>query len=95
MVHRPRLLLLDEPTVGVDPQLRAELWQRFAEMAGQGVTIVVSSHVMDEAERCQRLGLLRFGRLLAEGSAADLSCDEPAGVTRLEDAFLALSAGGR
>ena len=93
LVHRPRLLLLDEPTVGVDPQLRAELWQRFAEMAGQGVTIVVSSHVMDEAERCGRLGLLRFGRLLAEGTADELR--RLAGVTRLEDAFLALSEGGR
>jgi len=93
LVHRPRLLLLDEPTVGVDPQLRAELWQRFAEMAGQGVTIVVSSHVMDEAERCGRLGLLRFGRLLAEGTADELR--RLAGVTRLEEAFLALSEGGR
>ncbi|MGA9112475.1 MAG: ABC transporter ATP-binding protein [Candidatus Dormiibacterota bacterium] len=93
LVHRPRLLLLDEPTVGVDPQLRAELWQRFAEMSGQGVTIVVSSHVMDEAERCRRLGLLRFGRLLAEGTADELR--GLAGVTRLEDAFLALSERGR
>lgn len=93
LVHRPRLLLLDEPTVGVDPQLRAELWERFAGMSGQGVTIVVSSHVMDEAERCRRLGLLRFGRLLAEGTADELR--RLAGVTRLEDAFLALSEGGR
>ncbi len=93
LVHRPRLLLLDEPTVGVDPQLRAELWQRFSEMSEQGVTIVVSSHVMDEAERCRRLGLLRFGRLLAEGSADELR--RLAGVARLEDAFLALSEAGR
>jgi ABC-2 type transport system ATP-binding protein len=55
LVHRPRLLLLDEPTVGVDPQLRAELWQRFTRMSGEGTTIIVSSHVMDEAERCGRL----------------------------------------
>jgi ABC-2 type transport system ATP-binding protein len=92
VVHRPRLLLLDEPTVGVDPQLRAELWERFARMSGEGTTIIVSSHVMDEAERCQRLGLVRFGRMLAEGSAADLR--RRAGVERLEDAFLALAAGG-
>ena len=92
MVHRPRLLLLDEPTVGVDPQLRAELWQRFARMSGEGTTIIVSSHVMDEAERCQRLGLVRFGRMLAEGSAADLR--RRAGVERLEDAFLG-ALGGR
>ena len=93
LVHRPRLLLLDEPTVGVDPQLRAELWQRFTEMSAQGVTLIVSSHVMDEAERCQRLGLLRFGRLLAEGTAAELR--RLAGVERLEDAFLALSEPSR
>jgi ABC-2 type transport system ATP-binding protein len=93
LVHRPRLLLLDEPTVGVDPQLRAELWQRFAQMSNQGTTIIVSSHVMDEAERCRRLGLLRFGRLLAEGTAAELR--RLAGVERLEDAFLALSEAHR
>jgi ABC-2 type transport system ATP-binding protein len=89
LVHRPRLLLLDEPTVGVDPQLRAELWQRFSTMSGEGTTIIVSSHVMDEAERCRRLGLLRFGRVLAEGTSAELR--RLAGVDRLEDAFLALS----
>ncbi len=89
IVHRPRLLLLDEPTVGVDPQLRVELWRRFAEMTAEGTTIIVSSHVMDEAERCRRLGLVRAGRLLAEGSATELRA--AAGVERLEDAFLVLS----
>ncbi|HYA00192.1 MAG TPA: ABC transporter ATP-binding protein [Candidatus Binatia bacterium] len=89
VVHRPRLLLLDEPTVGVDPQLRVELWQSFQRMAGEGTTLIVSSHVMDEAERCGRLGLLRFGRVLAEGTAQELR--RRAGVERLEDAFLALS----
>jgi ABC-2 type transport system ATP-binding protein len=89
IVHRPELLLLDEPTVGVDPQLRMQLWEGFAEMAAGGTTIVVSSHVMDEAERCERLGLIRAGRLLAEGSADDLR--RRAGVARLEDAFLRLS----
>jgi ABC-2 type transport system ATP-binding protein len=89
LVHRPELLLLDEPTVGVDPQLRLQLWDRFQSMAAGGVTILVSSHVMDEAERCQRLGLIRAGRLLAEGSPAELR--RLAGVERLEDAFLRLS----
>jgi len=89
LVHRPRLLLLDEPTVGVDPQLRAELWRRFTTMSGEGTTIIVSSHVMDEAERCGRLGLVRFGRMLAEGTSAELR--RLAGVERLEDAFLMLS----
>jgi len=89
LVHRPDLLLLDEPTVGVDPQLRVQLWDGFRAMAAAGTTIVVSSHVMDEAERCQRLGLMRFGKLLAEGSAEELR--RMAGVERLEEAFLKLS----
>jgi len=92
VVHRPRLLLLDEPTVGVDPQLRAQLWDRFRAMTASGTTIVVSSHVMDEAERCDRLGLIRAGRLLAEGTVAELLA--AAGTARLEDAFLELSKVG-
>ncbi len=91
IVHRPELLLLDEPTVGVDPQLRRRLWDQFREMADGGTTLLISSHVMDEAERCQRLGLIRFGRLLAEGTVEELK--EQAGVEKLEDAFLQLSAG--
>ncbi len=90
LVHQPELLLLDEPTVGVDPQLRAQLWDRFQQMAANGTTIIVSSHVMDEAERSQRLGLILFGKLLAQGSANDLR--RQAGVERLENAFLKLSA---
>ena len=89
LVHKPDLLLLDEPTVGVDPQLRVQLWDRFRRMAAAGTTIVVSSHVMDEAERCDRLGLIRFGKLLAEGTVAEIKAK--AGVERLEDAFLKLS----
>jgi ABC-2 type transport system ATP-binding protein len=92
LVHRPELLLLDEPTVGVDPELRVQFWNGFHTLASEGVTIIVSSHVMDEAERCDRMGLLRAGRLLAEGSADELR--ELAGVTRLEDAFLKLSGVG-
>ena len=90
LVHRPSLLLLDEPTVGVDPQLRAQLWDGLREMAAAGTTILVSSHVMDEAERADRLGLIRDGRLLAEGTVPELLAR--AGVDRLEDAFLRLSA---
>jgi len=89
LVHKPDLLLLDEPTVGVDPQLRVQLWDRFRKMAAGGTTIVVSSHVMDEAERCDRLGLIRFGKLLAEGTVPEIKAK--AGVARLEDAFLKLS----
>src|ERR1700693_5624673 len=89
LVHRPRLLLLDEPTVGVDPQLRVQFWDHFRDMAAAGTTIVVSSHVMDEAERCQRLGLIRFGKMLGEGSPDELRA--AAGTHNLEEAFLKLS----
>jgi ABC-2 type transport system ATP-binding protein len=86
LVHHPRLLLLDEPTVGVDPQLRVTFWSYFRQLADSGVTMIVSSHVMDEAERCDRLGFIRDGKLLAEGSAAELRAQ--AGTTTLEQAFL-------
>jgi ABC-2 type transport system ATP-binding protein len=89
LVHKPKLLLLDEPTVGVDPQLRVQFWDDFRRMAAAGTTIVVSSHVMDEAERCQRLGLIQFGRLLAEGTPAEIR--ERGGSQNLEEAFLALA----
>ncbi len=89
LVNRPRLLLLDEPTVGVDPQLRRQLWDGFRSMTERGTTILVSSHVMDEAERADRLGLILFGHLLAEGSVQELVAR--AGVQKLEDAFLKLA----
>ncbi len=89
LVHKPQLLLLDEPTVGVDPQLRVELWDGFKEMADAGTTIIVSSHVMDEAERCQRLGLILFGKLLTEGSPNEIRAQ--GGKPTLEEAFLSLS----
>jgi len=89
LLHQPRLLLLDEPTVGVDPALRRDFWQHFRSLASAGVTILVSSHVMDEASRCDRLGLIRAGRLLAEGSATELMAR--ANTTDLESAFLSLS----
>lgn len=92
LVHRPEVLLLDEPTVGVDPQLRVQFWEHFNRLAAGGTTIVVSSHVMDEAERTQRLGLIRAGRLVAEGTADELR--RRAGAERLEDAFLRLSGPG-
>ena len=93
LVHRPELLLLDEPTVGVDPQLRAQLWDGLRRMAADGTTILISSHVMDEAERTDRLGLILAGRLLAEGSADELRT--LAGTDRLEDAFLKLASTDR
>jgi ABC-2 type transport system ATP-binding protein len=89
LVHRPRLLLLDEPTVGVDPQLRVQFWEHFRELAAAGTTIIVSSHVMDEAERCQRRGLIRLGKLLGEGTPDEVRAQ--AGTNNLEEAFLKLS----
>jgi ABC-2 type transport system ATP-binding protein len=90
MVHNPQLLLLDEPTVGVDPQLRQTFWEYFRAMNARGVSIVVSSHVMDEADRCDLLGLLRAGRLLAQGTPRQIR--EMGHSDNLEQAFLALAA---
>jgi ABC-2 type transport system ATP-binding protein len=89
LVHRPRLLLLDEPTVGIDPQLRVQFWEHFRRMAADGTTLLISSHVMDEAERCQRLGLIQYGKLLAEGSPDEVRAR--AGTPTLEEAFLHLA----
>ena len=86
LVHRPRLLILDEPTVGVDPQLRVAFWEHFRRLAAAGVTLVISSQVMDEAGRCDRLGFMREGRLIAEGSPEQLR--QSSGMTDLEQAFL-------
>ena len=72
LIHQPRLLFLDEPTVGIDPELRLAFWDYFARLNAEGVTIVVSTHHLDEAARCHRLALLRFGRLLAVDSPAGL-----------------------
>jgi ABC-2 type transport system ATP-binding protein len=89
LVHKPQLLLLDEPTVGVDPQLRVQFWESFRRMAAGGTTIIVSSHVMDEAERCQRLGLIQYGKVLAEGTPGEIRT--LGGSQNLEEAFLALA----
>ncbi len=88
LLGEPEVLVLDEPTVGLDPVLRRDLWSMFARLAAQGTTLVVSSHVMDEADRCDGLLLLREGRLLAEGSPDDIRTRT--GQTDLESAFLAL-----
>ena len=91
MLHNPMLLFLDEPTVGVDPELRVSFRDHFRRLNEQGVTIVVSSHVMDEAEHCHRLGLMRNGRILAEGSASELR--QRTRTSTLEEAYLALARG--
>ena len=88
MIGRPELLVLDEPTVGQDPVLRSELWTRFHELADAGTTLLVSSHVMDEAARCDRLMLIREGLLIGDDTPAAIRAT--AGTDDLEEAFLRL-----
>ncbi|MEU4334185.1 ABC transporter ATP-binding protein [Micromonospora lupini] len=92
LVGDPELVILDEPTVGQDPVLRADLWARFHAMAAAGTTLLVSSHVMDEAARCDRLLLIRQGRLIADDSPAAIRA--AAGVDDLDEAFLRLIRAG-
>lgn len=92
LVGDPDLLVLDEPTVGLDPVLRRELWEHFHRLADDGKTLLVSSHVMDEAQRCDRLLLLHEGRLLAHGPPEQFA--DGAGAAGLEAAFIALIEGG-
>jgi ABC-2 type transport system ATP-binding protein len=88
LVHRPPVLFLDEPTVGIDPLLRVQFWGYFRELARNGTTIVVSSHVMDEADRCDELMFVRSGRVIARGAGAEIR--QRAGTQDLEEAFLRL-----
>ena len=88
LVCNPELLVLDEPTVGLDPMLRVDLWQQFTDLARNGTTLLVSSHVMDEAGHCGDLLLMREGRLVAHTTPTQLR--EDTGCTSLEDAFLSM-----
>ena len=72
MLHRPRLLLLDEPTAGVDPNARREFWEELHRLAAQGISVLVSTHYMDEAERCHKLAYIAYGRLLAQGTVSEV-----------------------
>jgi ABC-2 type transport system ATP-binding protein len=72
MLHKPDLLLLDEPTAGVDPKARRDFWQQIHALAAEGLTVLVSTHYMDEAERCHRLAYISYGRLLAAGTASEV-----------------------
>jgi ABC-2 type transport system ATP-binding protein len=88
LLAKPDLLVLDEPTVGLDPVLRRQLWSMFADLAAAGTAIIVSSHVMDEAERCDRLLLMREGRLIADDTVPNLL--EKTDTQDVESAFLAI-----
>ena len=86
------MLVLDEPTVGLDPVLRRDLWETFHRLAARGATLLVSSHVMDEAERCDELLLMREGRIAANGAPSELLARTH--THDLEDAFLSLAEAG-
>jgi ABC-2 type transport system ATP-binding protein len=72
LIHEPELLLLDEPTAGVDPKARREFWDEIHDLAARGITVLVSTHYMDEAERCHRLAYIAYGKLLAQGTADEI-----------------------
>jgi ABC-2 type transport system ATP-binding protein len=88
LLHEPRLLVLDEPTIGIDPVLRAQFWGEFQRLKAAGRTLVLTTHVMDEAARCDRLGMIFEGRLLAYGTPREIM--ERTGAGSVEEAFLAL-----
>ena len=92
LLHRPRLAFLDEPTAGVDPKLRRDLWEYFNELAAQEVTLVVTTHLVEEAQKCHVVGFLSAGRLLAEGTPEEILRETEAGT--LDDAFIALQERG-
>ena len=86
LLHTPRLLVLDEPTIGLDPLHRVELWRGFRELVAAGATLLITTHVMDEAAECDRIIMLHDGRIIAHGSPDEII--KSAGATTLEEAFL-------
>jgi len=89
LLHEPQVVFLDEPTVGVDPELRVRFWEFFHSLSQRGVTVVITTHYMDEADRCTRVGLLRQGVLIAEGNPQGLKSKMR--TTTLEEAYLRLA----
>jgi len=88
IVHRPKLIFLDEPTVGLDPELRVHFWEYFENLTKSGHTLVISSHTFDDAAHCQRLAFLRLGRVVGQGSPEELRAATGNEDATLEDAFL-------
>jgi ABC-2 type transport system ATP-binding protein len=86
LLHEPELLILDEPTVGIDPLLRKSIWAAFNQLKEKGITIIITTHVMDEAEKCDRLGMIRDGNLIAVGTKDELIQDTKS--SSIEEAFL-------
>jgi len=76
MIHQPELLLLDEPTAGVDPKARRDFWDELHRLAAKGVSVLVSTHYMDEAERCHKLAYIAYGRLMTQGTAAEIIAEQ-------------------
>ncbi|HXC93452.1 MAG TPA: ABC transporter ATP-binding protein, partial [Geobacteraceae bacterium] len=85
LIHKPRLLLLDEPTAGVDPKARRDFWNKIHALAAEGLTVLVSTHYMDEAEKCHTLAYLAYGNLLAHGTPKEIAKN-----TTLEEVFIHL-----
>ena len=92
LIHEPELLILDEPTVGIDPVLRKEFWEKFYLLKNMGCTIILTTHVMDEAEKCDRLVLIRNGKIIAAASPDELK--SLSGENNIEGAFLYFSGLG-
>lgn len=88
IVHRPSLIFLDEPTVGLDPELRVHFWEYFEGLTQDGATLVISSHTFDDAAHCRRLAFMRLGRIVGEGTPAELRAATGNPESSLEDAFL-------
>jgi ABC-2 type transport system ATP-binding protein len=93
LLHKPRLAFLDEPTAGVDPKLRRSFWDYFNALAGEGVTLVVTTHLVEEAQRCHVVGFLMAGRLLTEGAPDEILAQTQ--TTNLDDAFIVLQEQGK
>lgn len=86
LIHEPEVLILDEPTVGIDPVLRQSIWDEFGNLCRKGIAILITTHVMDEADKCHRLGMIRNGSLIAVGTPAELKAHT--GCASIEEAFL-------